>query len=349
MAACVSADTIRSVSLLIPGLFGSALAGTRAWEGLSLPSLEQWLTRAEKREAQAVGLEGSVFELFGIAPHEHGDVPAAAVTRQWEKGDAAEGIWLRADPVHVRADRDRLVMLGNTLLTISADEQEQLASELGTLFQPDGLWLDAVNARRWYLRLPEYPQITTTALGDAIGQDVLHCMPRGTNARRWRSLLNEAQMILHGSSVNERRTAAGQLPVNSVWFWGGGALPIMPRRTWSHIWSNEAVSTSLAALAGVPQATLPADAGEFLENRIIGSHLVVLDGARERVQFADVEGWQAFLHAAHESWLAPLYDAVKRRRLDEIIIYPADGSSFRLATRAARRWWVRRRPLTEWI
>lgn len=338
----------RSVALLIPGLFGPSLAGARVWEGMALPVLEQWLARAERSDTHQTGFERSLFALFGARTAADADVPAAAVTRQWDRGDAGAQHWLRADPVHVRADRDRLVMLGNTALDISGDECAELADELGMLFRDDGWRLDAVNARRWYLRLDGDPRVRTTPLLDAVGRDVLHCMPQGPDARRWRSLLNEVQMVLHASRVNQARAAAGRLTINSLWFWGGGVLPALAPGAWSFVWSNEATATALAALAGVPHASLPADAEELLEDDTPGMHLAVLDGARERVQLVDVEGWQIFLQGVHEAWLAPLYHAVKRRIVADVTLYTADGTALRLDSRGARRWWVRRRPLAAW-
>jgi len=336
----------RSVTLLIPGLFGPALAGARAWEGMSLPALERWLTRAARSATPHGTFERSAFALFGAHAAADADVPTAAVTRQWDCKDAGGHSWLRADPVHVRADRDRLVMIGNATLTLSAAECAQLAAELAPLFHELGWQLDAVNARRWYLRLSGGADVRTTPLLDAVGQDVLRCMPEGADARRWRSLLNEAQMMLHASSVNETRAAAGQLPVNSLWFWGGGILPGLAPRAWSQVWSNEASTIALAALTGTQQASVPADVTEWLEDDTPGAHLVVLDGARECVQLADVEDWQRFMQSLHEAWLEPMYGAVKRRVVGDATLYPADGSAWRLDTRRARRWWIRQRPLT---
>lgn len=339
---------MRSVSLLIPGLFGPTSANARVWEGTGLPALEQWLTRAALVPMRSVGFERSLFEWFGVDMSDNDDPPAAAVTRQWDRADAGHDYWLRADPVHVRADRDRLVMLGNTALAIAAHEQTQLTAELNDLLCEDGYEIDAVNPHRWYLRMNDDPHVSTTPLGDVIGQDVLHCMPQGRDARRWRSLLNEVQMILHASQVNQLREAARQLPINSLWFWGGGRLPSFPTATWSHVWSNEALAAGLAALTQVPCASLPADVDEWLQEDTPGAQLVVIDGAREAARVGDVEAWRAFLHALHEAWLAPLYDAVKRRRVAQATLCAADGRAFRLDARAARRWWVRARPFATW-
>src|SRR3569623_2236901 len=119
-----------------------------------------------------------------------------------------------------------------------------------------------------------------------------------------------------------------------------------PPRAWSQVWSFDASTIALSALTGTPQASVPADVAEWLEDDTPGAHLVVLDGARECVQLADVEGWQRFMQSLHEAWVEPLYEAVKRRIVGDATLYPADGSAWCLDTRAARRWWVRPRPLT---
>src|SRR3569832_1144054 len=150
-------DATRSVSLLFPGLFGPALAGARAWDGMSLPTLEQWLTRAATVRIRCGDFERGLFELFGVDLHGDRAPPVAAVTRQWDRRDAGNHFWLRADPVHVRADRARLVMLGNTLLNIFSYLQAQLVGDLYAKKHKDVFELDAVYSRRWYLRLMQDP------------------------------------------------------------------------------------------------------------------------------------------------------------------------------------------------
>jgi hypothetical protein len=41
----------------------------------------------------------------------------------------------------------------------------------------------------------------------------------------WYKLLNEIQMFMHQHPVNDERGRSGRLPLNSLWFWGGGGLP----------------------------------------------------------------------------------------------------------------------------
>lgn len=339
------------LSLAIPGLFGpAALKHTpSAWQGVSLPALEELLSRAKRGAAGDPGLEQTLFTLFKIKTAGDADLPVAAVTRQWDAQDAAGYWWLRADPVHLRADRDRLVMLGNTLLNISGEEGAQLAAELNRHFKDEGWNLEATNARRWYLRLAGDPHVRSDVLPEVVGQDILHHMPRGPDERRWRGVLNEAQMVLHASAVNRFRETQGELPVNSLWFWGGGVLPQVPQGEWSQVWGNDALTQGLASLARVPCATLPESAAEWLEEGAPGEHLIVLDGLREKSQFGNVEGWLEFLQTLQDYWLAPLFAALKQGGLAALILYPADGAAYKVTARDAKRWWVRRRALAAWL
>ena len=344
-------NTGRHVSMVIPGLFGppGIKQLPEAWRDLSLPALEGLLSRSRRDKVEGSTLEQTLFGLFHYAAgHDH-DLPVAAVTRQFDVQDAAGYWWLRADPVHLRADRDRIVMVGNNVLDISTEECQAIALELNRHFADEDWHLDARNARRWYLRLDEEAQIVTEALPDVVGQDILHSMPHGLAERLWRRLMNEVQMVLHSSRVNKEREARGALPINSLWFWGGGRLPCPVQVKWSQVWSNDTLSQGLSSLARVACASLPADAGEWLEDAAPGEHLMVWDGVREIIQFSNVEGWREFLQSLHDAWLEPLLSALKQRRLAALCLYPVEGTIFRLSTGDARRWWVRPRPLAQWL
>lgn len=343
--------TARQLSIVIPGLFGSAHTSHlhETWQGLSLQALEGLLSRARRESANGKGLEQTLFALFGFTLIPGSDLPIAAVTRQWEAQDADGFWWLRADPVHLRADSDRIVMLGNQGLDISVEECSKIALELNRQFSDTDWILDAVNARRWYLRLEKDPHIVTEALPDVVGRDILHLMPQGSSERRWRSVMNEAQMVLHSSRINQEREARGALPINSLWFWGGGRLPSPSPVEWSQVWGNDALSKGLACLARVACSSLPADAAEWLADNTPGKHLLVLDGLREKVQFGDVVGWREFLNSLDSAWLQPLFAALKQGRLAILNLYPADGTAFSVTVGHARRWWVRRRSLEQWF
>ena len=76
-------------------------------------------------------------------------------------------------------------------------------------------------------------------------------MPAGSTGAKWRRLLNEAQIILHQHEVNRARAARGALPANTLWFWGGGALPEAIATPFARIASADEVLLALARRAGL--------------------------------------------------------------------------------------------------
>lgn len=69
--------------------------------------------------------------------------------------------------------------------------------------------------------------MTVTAPHDITGQEVADYLPMGEGAERLIYLMNASQMVLYNHPQYKQRTAANQLPANSVWFWGHGRAPKM--------------------------------------------------------------------------------------------------------------------------
>lgn len=57
-----------------------------------------------------------------------------------------------------------------------------------------------------------------------LGQSAEAHLPSDTDLRR---LFYAAQEILSAHPINIERQANGKLPINAIWFWGGGTLPIL--------------------------------------------------------------------------------------------------------------------------
>src|SRR5690606_25085448 len=128
---------------------------------------------------------------------------------------------------------------------------------------------------RWYLRLSADPGIRTHSLSEVIGRDVHAFLPFGESAQRWHAILNEAQMLMHGSPVNQVREQAGKPEINSVWFWGGGIVPAEASAPCEQIWSDHPLAIGLARLAAVPVSRKPDSATHWLEKAAApGMHLV---------------------------------------------------------------------------
>jgi hypothetical protein len=279
-------------------------------------SIARALGRADLRVDSAAGERAQMLRYFDLQP---GGWPMAAICREADAGDASTDAWLRADPVYVRPDLGgaRLMAWGN--LGLSAAEAETFVACLRGLFDESGFPISATAPERWFLKLPvdaELPSFTPPVEG--LGEDLLAHLPEGPAGKRWRLLLNEAQVTLHNHPRNAERAAAGLLPVNSLWFWGGGVMPESISCNVECVTSNDPELVALARRAGVA-----------LEGQDMGSCLIDLRRSRD---------WAAVEREQLEPALASL-----KHRHGSLLLDFADGASFRIEP--AQRWRLLRRSL----
>ncbi len=291
-------------------------------------------------------LETLTFEAFNVRVDDNQDLPVAAVTRVLDLGVIDKGWWLRADPVHLRPDRDCLLLADNTVLALTQAEADQLVAEVMEVYASDGWILKPARPDRWYLQPPAVPEIMTTPLSTVVGRNVHDYLPQGKDSKAWCTILNEIQILLHTARINSERESRGALPINSLWFWGGGRLPEPQQVPWAKAWTNEPLSLALARLSQVPTASVPASAEIWLAQVDVGGeHLLVLDEARSAALYGDVEAWQAFIQGLEETWMQPLLKALKEGALRSVTLYTEFAPGFAIDAKKARRWWRRRRPL----
>jgi hypothetical protein len=198
------------------------------------------------------GAEGETAQLQRHFDVQAAGWPLAANTRAVEGGDAGSHAWLRADPAFLRAEMAgaRLMACGEGLVT--TEDTAEFLAVLQPVFAESGWVLSECGSGRWYLQLPRettLPDFVSPA--DALGRDILAFVPAGPEGRRWRTLANEAQVLLHNHPRNVARAQAGLPPVNSLWFWGGGVLPDAVRSVFSSV---ETADPDLAALAAFAEA-----------------------------------------------------------------------------------------------
>ncbi|NZA25728.1 phosphoglycerate mutase [Luteimonas sp. SJ-92] len=283
----------------------------------------QALGRADRPPAGEAGGQAQLLRHFEVLPRR---LPFAALTRQADAGDAAGHAWLRADPAHVRPDINgaRLLACGEAL-ALEAAEAAALLRPLKPLFGDAGFPIDAPTPSRWYLRLPPQAQLPRFAPpSEALGADLFEHLAEGAEGRRWRALLNEAQIVLHNHPLNAARAARGRAMVNSLWFWGGGVLPDRVASGLSAVGSDDESLCALATAAGVPAG--PGDA-EFAAPA--ADALFDLRALRDLRQFA-------------QAWLTPAFAALGRGELAALQLDLEDGQGYRFAR--GQRWRFWRRP-----
>ena len=331
-----------TLHLVVPNLAGPAQIGERALPNPA--ALELLLGRADRFEKPAPpSLENLVFDLFSAeyAPEE--DLPVAAVTRVLDLGVIDKGWWLRADPVHLRTDGGRLVLLPGQALDIRLEEAQQMAGEIAEAYTGQGWLIKAPRPDRWYLKPPRAPKMTTTPLSIVAGHDIHPYLPHGRDGMAWHGILTEMQILLHTANANATREARGAPPINSLWFWGGGRLPAIKPSSWAKLWSEDPVSLALARLSETPTAGIPPSFGDWQRGAGAGAHLVLLDQARPAPPHDEAERWVAFIEQLDRFWIAPALDALRHGTLAQVQLITDTGQRFSLDAKQLRRWYVRRR------
>ena len=214
---------IKSVHLVIPDLILPNEVAAEASQGLRLPILEKMLGRGRSELLDPVTLEDLLCVLFGMPSQEN--APIAPISAAFDGLGA--GCWLRADPVHLRLQRDQMLLLPDT--GISAAEAAAMCASLNEYFAGQGMEFFAPHPQRWYVRLRALPRIRTRHLSQVTGIDVRSALPTGEEAAHWHRVFNEIQMLLFAHPINESRDARGALTVNSLWFWGGGCDTLLAK------------------------------------------------------------------------------------------------------------------------
>ncbi len=342
--------TAPALSLVVPGLLGPwPAAAANALPGSAVAALCRLLSRAQSAPLGASGFEATLCQLFGLLAESGRDLPLAALRRLSDAGDA-DGYWLCADPVHLRADLNQVVLAATAdELAIERGEAAQLAAAFNATFADDGLHLDTPDPHRWYLRLDQPARIITTPLAEARGRNINPLLPRGADAGRWHTLLTEIQMLLHGNPVNAAREAAGRTTINCLWLWGGGDLPTGLAAPAAECYAAGAVARGLIRQAGLAQQAPPADAADWQAGNPAGDQFVVLEGGRALAADGDFGNWSHWLETLAHDWLAPLENLLRHGRLSSLTLYPCDQRVFRVNRRGLARIWRRPRPLAGFL
>ncbi|MEK7435602.1 MAG: hypothetical protein AAB150_01815 [Pseudomonadota bacterium] len=340
--------------LLLPDLFWPAHDAPDIYAGLDTPALERLLARGRARvEAQAAEAGSSLVwlcERFGVDKQE--DWPVAPYSLLADGGEPGTQHWLRADPVHLKLVGNRLVLADSGSFPLSQLETDSLAASLNAHFSGDGLMFHALRPERWYVRVGRAPSMQTTPLAQAVGRSIDDILPRGADAPFWRARLNEVQMLLHGHAVNAHRESAGELPVNSIWLWGGGCMQAPAGAPFNALWSADPFARGLAQATHVAAHKLPGNATELLRASAgTGVQLIVLDALCVPARYGDAYAWRTTLARLEREWFAPLLEALRQERIGMLSLHglgPKGTLSVETTRGDLRRFWRRVKPLASY-
>lgn len=284
-----------------------------------LPALERLVARAVRHVEPTPA--GFLAPLFGLEPRQLAPAPFMYLA---DSGVPDGGYRLCADFVHLAPDRDQLVLMPQELLQAVPEELTTLVAAFNALYGAEGWKLERIQGRA-YLCCPRPLDVVTTEPAAVAGRAVLDHMPSGADAGLLKQLMNESQMLFHTQAVNRAREDADRPLINSLWLWGGGALPVTAparRPSW--------VSGDLPLLRG-----LAAWSGRAVDAE--GS-----DGPGEDVLLGSTS---MDIAAMEHDWFAPSLAALKRGSLKELDLYLGGLGLFSLNPAEARRFWCRPRAL----
>ncbi len=285
--------------------------------------LDMLLARGRREALDSASLEELACKKLGIERQR--DWPIAPISLAASGGQPESAYWLRADPVHVRIDRDRLIL--NEIAEPTPGEAallcEALTAHFGEEFSPQQLRPGA-----WVVRTNSRPALSTTPLSQAGGKHIDPLLPTGDDALAWRTLLNEIQMLLFHHPVNQAREQRGEPVINSVWIWGGGFLPDVAEKSPLNVLCNHPDWLALAQHAGANVEMLP----EKWSRDIPDNSLLILDEPHRFLRQGDFNGWLQAMRDFENNWLQQLLASGRPFRLDD----PLQGIS--LTWRSAYRW-----------
>ncbi len=337
-------------TLLISDLLLPSGSGSEPYQALRLPVLEALLARGTLKPQPALERDAWLCGAFGVAKQL--DWPVAPLTLAADGVDPQHYYWLRADPVELRMERNRLV-LACAASELDATEARELVAALNRHFARDGITFLAPFPRRWYLRADRAPGISTTPLARAANRDIEAHLPQGDTALDWHRVINEAQMVLHEHAVNEARAARGAAIVNSVWLWGGGTAPAVGRPHYDTAWGDDALTRSLASAAGIARHELAGSGAAWLATAGAAgkNHLLVLDQLADALRTGGIAAWREQLALLERDWIAPLATALRAKKISALTLVASSSDNLLEATLTPAQWWRlwrRARPLASY-
>ena len=242
-------SSTQSHHLVIPFALTRSAGGLQAVPQLQLQHLPALLDRLQPLPVRHWD------EYNYSTPHEHalaealqwpetlrqdGQMPwAAHMARSHGMATTIPVAWGLVTPCHWQIQTDHVTMAHPQELELTLEEGQELLHAMQPRFAEEGLYLVAVPGSKpgniqWLARGSLLEGLRTASLDRVCGRNVESWMPSqvkattsptAARAAPLQRLHSEMQMLLHTHPVNERRQAAGKLPVNSFWVSGTGVLP----------------------------------------------------------------------------------------------------------------------------
>ncbi len=211
--------------LMIPHASAVGEAAAHTLAELNLPHLAQLLpllaplgaTLGSDEYSFNTPLELALAELRGCQAAD-GCLPTAAWSLPPIYSDSQA--WALLSPIHLSVGSDQITALPPQALALTEAGSRAFFDSLAELWPAAEGWTSHwLSSNQWLIAHPSFAGLRSASLERVVHRNVDIWMPQ---ARRLRTLQNEAQMLLHHHPLNEAREAAGAVALNSVWISGCG-------------------------------------------------------------------------------------------------------------------------------
>ncbi|MDH5326525.1 MAG: hypothetical protein OEZ68_09400 [Gammaproteobacteria bacterium] len=337
------------LTLVLPGLAGLSpeaqqVLGTAVPD---CPGLSHLLSISRRHRGQH-SLEQQLLNWFAWPASMDCPLAALEVRGELPQAYSKDAWYMKLTPVHMLADRDRLVLLPGKEL--SQTQSQTLFGTMNQLYANEPWQLLRGQSGAWYIQSKQVYDVQTTALGQAMGADLNQCMPQGPDGAYWRSVMTEMQMLMHQQLLLEPRQA-DSYPCNGVWLWAQGILGAGPslQSSWTQVYGDHALLQGLATLTDTPLASLQ-QAQSWLQQLQqpcsinAGRHLLVLP-ALPSLNGASLSNWGGLLQQYDEQWFCGVDHAVQKGAIASVCLWTAAGQEYHCKPKRWQRILPRRRRL----
>ena len=288
------------------------------------------------------GYDNLLAELFELdVDSTLSDVPTAAILAQRlsHRKPLNEDHWLRAVPVNLIPDRDRLLLYPADKDTNTAAEKfnQQIVDVLLQNF--DDLFADILvdDQFGWLFRLKKPARICTSSVRQASGNNIHAFLPKGDQAKQWIAVFNEIQMILHAADSAEHG-------FNAFWFEGVGSLPQIRSAQKIASIGNDNLFQAIAGYCQAERYNGTADLEDWPKNLdgLIVSDMTVLQAIDEQSE----ELLQQSIRTANIQF-SQVLSLLDEGRLSEINLYLLNGCKYSIGKAGVLNFLKRRKKLSD--
>ena len=291
--------------------------------------LRRWLSRGTLENPQSPNdMFARALGAIGLSAPQEG----LAALRFWGQTGDRPTVWIAAaDPVHLEPRLDHLCLHALAGKQAPRSDLRAIFDFLQASLGDDTSFAFARVGQHGYLRGDE-AMVTAAMPAAAIdGRQPDDFMPSGAGTAGYHRLTSELQLCLHEHEVNVRRDEEGLLPINSVWFWGGGRAPEKKVQLLPPFFGTEPLFQGFWASCTGVVAPWPGSFAACLDIAVKDLVVVTPAGAEDSDSLA--------------IYLNELRGLLKSGRIDRLVLLFRDGLVGELGRFDAFRFWRRMSPL----